>query len=96
MVKRVCDRCGVEMAPEDSVSHAAGHVIIKAESGDINKDWHSLDLCEECRKSFSEWLGARTDMEEQEKEPEIEISPLTEEDVKEDPELENRLKKHGY
>ena len=28
--------------------------------------------------------------------PEIEISPLTEEDVKEDPELENRLKKYGY
>ena len=58
MVKRVCDRCGAEMALEDSISHADGHIIIKAESGDINKDWHNLDLCEECRKSFAEWLGA--------------------------------------
>lgn len=58
MIKRVCDRCGAEMALEDSVSCAAGHIIIKTESGDINKDWNCLDLCEECRKSFSEWLGA--------------------------------------
>lgn len=58
MVKRVCDRCGAEMPLEDSVSHADGNIIINAESGDINKDWHRLDLCEECRKSFAEWLCA--------------------------------------
>lgn len=61
MVKRVCDRCGAEMQNKDSVSHAAGHVIIKAKSGCIDIDWNCLDLCEECRKSFAEWLGACTD-----------------------------------
>lgn len=58
MVKRVCDRCGAEMPNEDGVSHVDGHIIIKTESGDINKDWHCLDLCNGCRKSFAEWLGA--------------------------------------
>lgn len=57
MVQRVCDRCGKVMErKEDGVSSVNGHVIIKAKDGGAFENWEILDLCDDCRKSFGDWL----------------------------------------
>lgn len=53
--KRICDRCGAEINPPNSVTYAG----IRRIKNDINdKDY---ELCVSCAMNFKEWLRGEDD-----------------------------------
>lgn len=67
MTIKICDRCGARICSDES--KVTMIQIIITPKRDIHETWDVMDLCDECKSSFNEWMHHYDDHAEERKMP---------------------------